>query len=984
MNRIFLFITFISISLSSIAQPANSHPDTLLIHAIKKNDLAKVRSSLNQGANINAKDSNGVPALMWAAEVADLNLVKFLVEQGADITATGIVNQTGGLLNIAAKHCKLDMLRYLVETCKIDIDKKALSIETGQENGETPLQTAMYEVQTECVDYLRQMNADTTKVMSDVLSYYYDIGEFQKLVALSEKVMAQVTNEQGKNSEDYLFTLNTIALGHHEIGDYKKATELYLTLLKEIEHYIGKEGEEYTSVLGNLASLYHEVGQFDKSLKAYQEKLEIVEKVMGKDSYDAGLTLNNISVVYVKMGDYEKALSYTLKALEIAKNTQGNESWEYGIRLVNLGNVYRNMGAYEKALISETEAMDVIGKIRGTSHPDYGILVYNKASTYISLGEYGQAIPLLNEALAITEKSKGRIHQNTSSIISSIGLAYFRTGDQEKALEFLREAAEISKQAVGEENYMHGGDLHNLAFALSHMGEKEKALELYLKALEIKEKQLGNEHSSYISTLSNLGILYKQMGDHEKALKCHLEALKGFEKIFGKDHPKYGTELSNLAKLYEQTGDSEKAGGSWSEMNNNLLFQLQNRFPTLNEQLQTGYLRKLMAYYDRIQSHLLNHPGSPELTPATGYNNQLLLKGLLLENQGNLLASLRNQQDTASMLQYEQWQSMQRILARQYMKSLKSQHAFVDSLKKEVEKLELNLANNSALFRQARNLVKWKALQLELKEDEAAVEFSHFNYYDPKGQPTDSVVYVAYIVRPKSVVPELIYLFEEKELNALVNKPSQRRSDYVADLYAIADRGASAVKEHQKTLYELIWQPLTENMEGIHTVYFAPSGLLHRINLSAIPIDYDQTLGDLYNLHPRGNTRSLTYEVVEKSAMNDMAVLYGGVQFDMDSTTYAAINYPKKGVENEFDLLAATDEALFHEEAHLLGGSCPEPTGKSTVLNKLLLEQIFRWKTLRGSQLRKSNFNQLQKEKITPDSSLGYTWLFFSRPEYSV
>ena len=37
-------------------------------------------------------------------------------------------------------------------------------------------------------------------------------------------------------------------------------------------------------------------------------------------------------------------------------------------------------------------------------------------------------------------------------------------------------------------------------------------------------------------------------------------------------------------------------------------------------------------------------------------------------------------------------------------------------------------------------------------------------------------------------------------------------------------------------LYDLLWRKIDMQISGIKTVYFSPSGLLHRINLQAIPI----------------------------------------------------------------------------------------------------------------------------------------------------
>ena len=58
-----------------------------LIEAAKKGDLEQVRDLLDEGADVNAKNGDGLTALMAAAETGNLDVVKFLIEKGADVNA---------------------------------------------------------------------------------------------------------------------------------------------------------------------------------------------------------------------------------------------------------------------------------------------------------------------------------------------------------------------------------------------------------------------------------------------------------------------------------------------------------------------------------------------------------------------------------------------------------------------------------------------------------------------------------------------------------------------------------------------------------------------------------------------------------------------------------------------------------------------------------------------------------------------------------
>jgi ankyrin repeat protein len=60
--------------------------------AIRGNDLARLRTLVDQKANVNTKDSRGETPLMYAAAVGSVEAMKFLLEQGAD---ANVQNQFG-------------------------------------------------------------------------------------------------------------------------------------------------------------------------------------------------------------------------------------------------------------------------------------------------------------------------------------------------------------------------------------------------------------------------------------------------------------------------------------------------------------------------------------------------------------------------------------------------------------------------------------------------------------------------------------------------------------------------------------------------------------------------------------------------------------------------------------------------------------------------------------------------------------------------
>ena len=78
---------------------------------------------------------------------------------------------------------------------------------------------------------------------------------------------------------------------------------------------------------------------------------------------------------------------------------------------------------------------------------------------------------------------------------------------------------------------------------------------------------------------------------------------------------------------------------------------------------------------------------------------------------------------------------------------------------------------------------------------------------------------------------------------------------------------------------------MEEELKGIKTIYFAPSGMLHRIAFAALPVgNKKEALSDKYKLVQLATTASVTEQTPTFITSSDDLQLYGGIQYDADST----------------------------------------------------------------------------------------------------
>lgn len=119
---------------------------TPLMKAVEKNDVATVKKLIAQGVNVSELDTNQDAPLVMAAYLGHSEIVRLLLEAGADVTAVD-PGMKATALHAAAYAGRTEAAKLLIEY-HIDIDKQ------GPNNGYTALHDAIW-----------QNNVDTAEVI---------------------------------------------------------------------------------------------------------------------------------------------------------------------------------------------------------------------------------------------------------------------------------------------------------------------------------------------------------------------------------------------------------------------------------------------------------------------------------------------------------------------------------------------------------------------------------------------------------------------------------------------------------------------------------------------------------------------------------------------------------------------------------------------------------------------------------------------------
>ena len=766
--------------------------------------------------------------------------------------------------------------------------------------------------------------------------------KFDDAIIVIEKAQKLVLSTLGKKNTMYATCLFFHGRTMYFNGHLNEAEQLYLEAKSIRELILGKNSPEYAWTVNNLAGLYWQTGRYKRSENYYLEACSIREKVLGSEHPDFAWTLHNLAILYVDMGYYEKAEPLYLKAKEIREKVLGKSHPDYAYSLNHLANLYKRIGDLEKAEMMYLQAKEIFAGSKGMNHPDYAWCISNLSNLYQQMGNFKRAEILIREANQIREKTLGENHPDYISGLESLGTIYLDQGIFDTAEVLFLKAIEIRVKVYGKENLDFTVYNNNLGLLYQQVGNFRKAETIYLESKIILEKILEKEHPSNGEALAYLANLYVEMGDYVKAELYYLQAKEIFLKSFGKNHIDYLNATFGLTDLFLKTGkfnEAKKYAQEFGLLQREMFIKTSNY---LSEQELNLYINE---FNQKLNLNYLIAENDPEFGGFC-YDNILFYKGYMLQSINEIKRLTKVDSNLKeSFLQYK---SFQRRLGIEYSKPIKEQKE-VDELEERCNSLEKLMAKSARKYRELKKQLKWQAIQEQLKDNEVAIEF--FQYY--RNDTVETTNYAAMLLRSGLKQPKFIPIFEEKSLDSLLHSKSERKADYVNSLYTLADRGAVALENPKKSLYAILWKPFEKELAGVKTIYFSPSGLLHRINLDAIPISETETLADKYQLIELNSTRQLVVPTQIKNGNND-AILYGGIQFEQDSTIY-----------NNEPLVASRSRGLLsfnYVDSTLRGGTWNYLAGTEREVNtieKMMLTSGIQTKLKKGYDASEDSFKNI-------------------------
>jgi CHAT domain-containing protein len=739
----------------------------------------------------------------------------------------------------------------------------------------------------------------------------------------------------------------------------------YKQVLKQAENEFGKTHLHYADALHHVGIMLIAKGQNKPAEDTLLLAQHLLKQIGPAADTLLGLNLEQLAVCYRRQNQFTKAEPTYLMVLAHWEKLLGRNSARYAYMQTGLANLFAAQNQPAKALPLMLAALTYQKGHSGLNDIEYSTLLNSTASVYGQLDQPDKAEALLLESLAVRQKS------NSPEIVyshNSLAVLYERMGEFEKSLNYYTKAVKgIAVYKPG--SVEHATILQNMAICLGNMGRQTTADSLYEQTLTIYRQLNYTKTISYATTLVNQALLRNAQGRFQEASALNAEASTLTLALNGRRSVLYARLLFNEGSCRLALADYTGADSLLTHtlaLNDSLVgtVSLDYAQATLakstvwyktgqTDRAINGFDKGLAVYKQRVLRQFLYTSSSqkdafmarwnaaaplyytisgqqtPNLHLASeSYTLALFLKNLLLNEQQQLFSTIRQSGDALLLSRLDSVQQLSKLLTQQY--SLPpAKRANLDSLEAKAEALEKTLAQQSAPFRNAQQAIRatWQDVQEALKPGEAAVEFIHFQYHNGY-KLTDSTRYMALVLRPGWAAPRLVPLMHEKQLAALLTQPPLALATTLKPLRArqqvLTNTGQLA---QGRALYKLIWQPIDSLLGGAKQVWVAPSGLLHKVALAALPYPGNvpaTTLADRYTLRQVATTRARLTAAPTRLGANARVRLYGGIAYATDSLGRA-----------EWDTLPGTLREV-QAIGQLLGTSATVVTGVAATRQHLL------------------------------------------------
>lgn len=575
--------------------------------------------------------------------------------------------------------------------------------------------------------------------------------------------------------------------------------------------------------------------------------------------------LQRMSIIKTGQRKFEEAKTLILKAKDVLEQKNPFPASQVLLTYTQLANIYRESGQPERSelALEEGKAMAITHGI--TESHNYFFLLRDIGVFKIRTGRYQDAIePLIAAKKGFEKSSKDRMYIASANI--NLSHAYSKIHQYDKAEMLLLDAKEIITEQLGTDNQYYFTCLFNLSALYGYMEDDHKSIKIKEELHPLIIKRLGKTHPLYIQTLNGLAKKYIDLAEYEKGKTLLEEDMDLLKQHYGPININYANTAGHLgvAKLIVSGG--KEGAVHIQEAAKVKRAILAKGFRFLLETELADYAKSTEIKHRNSDFNLADLFLDNKILAEVAYDNNLFYKGFLLSTTKNFRVEAQKNPNNEVIL--TQFQELNAKIAEVLSLPIAEQGALPD-LEQEAKAIEKELILKIGLKEDPFRIYNWQEVQAALPPKSAALEFCEYLATDNTNP--DHKFHMAILLKPGMETPKCISLYQDLEMKNFKDPRA---------LYA-----AQHMNEHPN-LNDLVWKKLSKYLEDVETIYYAPSGLLHRINFGAIPIsdsNDSETISDRFELHNMTSTRQVISPLPSSKLQFDEIAIFGGIKYESNS-----------------------------------------------------------------------------------------------------
>lgn len=736
---------------------------------------------------------------------------------------------------------------------------------------------------------------------------YETLKRYKEAYLLAKKLMSGSLTEKEKKDVAHLYAMNGYMYATSFMHGNNRQLVKARTILEGIMPYADGKVREYALPKIPLswyfeAAEYHLSQQYDKALACYQNALKGFMELRKTD--DEISVLRHIAEIKGTLYDGIGSENAYKQALYLSRQTGKSDAqmeilkelWKIG---KTIGDVQQAQ-AYAASIDSLVDATsDLQTKYtyynqKGNEARDlgqYGIaeqwylrgkdiaecadtksVSANKHLSYSNLRNLYAAIGRYNDALLYAKKAIEEFQAHTPMGDATYNMPYMaladiyrQIGDKENCYRSLDKLFEtVSRITEPKELYHLYTTRGRCHFAFKSY---QSALNDYKKADELLATKYPQTDGDRISLLALIGGVEHQLRNYAESEQYYRKYAEYTKALYGEKSLEHINAQIYLANAEGFVGNVTYGCNDYIAAVLQLKALMKQRIPYMSSTEHEGLWNSLSSLFTMMTPYALEAKQTQTAFTKNCYDALVMSKSFLLESERSMYGVIKRMGTPEDMHDYTTLASMKNQV-KAWAKDYKANADSILSVSRKVSRLENLLANRCKGYSDGTDFmdVDYNAVKQALGQNEILIDFTDY-VSQSQGRK-----YAAYIINKVQDYPLLKALFAERQIDTLgIVRP---------DMYYSEDYSENVLK--------LLWEPLKENVSEGATIYYVPSQLLFQISLESLLLPDGSLLGSHYHFVRLSSARELMKMKSEsKGYKSNSAVLYGGLQYDLETTAMA-------------------------------------------------------------------------------------------------